>query len=67
MLEKAVHPDPFKRYETLSEFLADLRKPNKIFTSAAQLPLVQRNPTGFWQAVSFILALVVVFLVLKLT
>ncbi len=67
MLRKAVHPDPFKRYDTLSEFLADLRKPNKIFTSAAQLPLVQRNPTGFWQAVSFILALVVVFLVLKLT
>ena len=28
MLEQAVHPDPFKRYDSLSEFLHDLRHPN---------------------------------------
>ncbi|HFC05111.1 MAG TPA: bifunctional protein-serine/threonine kinase/phosphatase, partial [Rhizobiales bacterium] len=27
-LRKATHPDPFRRYETLTEFIADLRTPN---------------------------------------
>ena len=29
VLRKAVHPDPYKRYEELSEFVYDLRHPNK--------------------------------------
>ena len=29
VLKKAVHPDPYKRYEELSEFVFDLRHPNE--------------------------------------
>ncbi len=65
MLKKAVHPDPFKRYETLSEFLADLRTPNKSFKLETHVPLAQRNPVAFWQAISLVFALIIVFLLVK--
>lgn len=55
-LEKAVHPDPYKRYEALSEFLFDLRHPREAFLELARAPLLQRNPHLFWQGLSFILA-----------
>lgn len=61
-LNKAVHPDPYKRYETLSEFVADLRTPNPKFAAATHLPLAQRNPVAFWKAVSLILAVIVAIL-----
>ncbi len=60
--KKAVHPDPFKRYEALSEFIADLRTPNKNFMSDIQVPLARRNRVAFWQTISLILALVVVYM-----
>jgi len=63
-LQKAVHPDPLRRYETLSEFTADLRAPNKAFMSDTHVPLVQRNPVVFWQAVSLILAVIILALLL---
>ena len=66
VLEKAVHPDPLKRYETLSEFTADLRTPNKNAKSRAQAPIAQRNPVAFWQAVAVILAFVALLLAAKL-
>ena len=62
MLKKSVHPDPYKRYETLSEFLADLRTPNKRFMSNTNTPLAQRNPLAFWQTLSLVLGLIVIFL-----
>lgn len=34
-IKKAVHPDPYKRYEDLSEFLFDLRHPGKAFLNSA--------------------------------
>ena len=30
VLKKAVHPDPYKRYEALSEFVHDLRIPTRL-------------------------------------
>ena len=30
-----MHPDPYKRYEELSEFVFELRHPNKSFLNAA--------------------------------
>jgi ribosomal protein L39E len=30
MLRKAVQPDPYRRYDELSEFVYDLRHPNKV-------------------------------------
>ncbi len=62
VLKKAVHPNPYKRYEELSEFIYDLRHPNKAFLSKTRPPLMERNPVLFWKSVSFILAVIVVFL-----
>jgi serine/threonine protein phosphatase PrpC len=56
VLRKAVHPDPEKRYETLSEFVYDLRHPNRAFLSDTRPALVERNPVLFWKAVSVFLA-----------
>jgi len=61
-IKKAVHPDPYKRYDTLSEFIYDLRYPNKAFLSKTRPPLMERNPVAFWQAVSFILAVIIIVL-----
>jgi serine/threonine protein kinase len=61
-IRKAVHPDPYKRYEELSEFVFDLRHPNKAFLSKSCPPLMERNPLLFWKTVSFLLLLIVIFL-----
>jgi serine/threonine protein kinase len=60
VLRKAVHPDPRKRYEELSEFVFDLRHPNDSFLRSSTAPLLERNPLLFWKALSFLLACVVV-------
>jgi serine/threonine protein phosphatase PrpC/predicted Ser/Thr protein kinase len=65
VLKKAVHPDPYKRYQTLSEYLVDLRHPNDTFLNASRAPLMERNPILFWKSLSFILACVIAFLLLK--
>lgn len=48
-LQKAVHPDPNKRYSQLSEFVHDLSHPNANFMDDRQRPIVERNPIGFWR------------------
>lgn len=63
VLAKAVHPDPLKRYEALSEFVHDLRHPTQAFLSRTRPPLVERHPVLFWKVVSGVLALVVLVLV----
>jgi serine/threonine protein phosphatase PrpC len=55
-LRKAVHPDPRKRYEELSEFIFDLRHPNEAFLRSSSAPLIERNPLLFWKGLSFVLA-----------
>lgn len=62
VLRKAVHPNPYKRYEELSEFLFDLRHPNQAFLNKKRPPLMERNPAAFWKSVSFILAIIIVIL-----
>ena len=64
-LRKAVHPDPYKRYDELSEFLYDLRHPNKKFLSKTRPPLMERDPVIFWKSVSLILAIIIVILLNK--
>ena len=66
VLKKAVHPDPRKRYEELSEFVHDLRHPNESFLRSADAPLIERNPLLFWKGLSFALASVVLGLLLYL-
>ena len=55
-------PNPAKRYDSLSEFLFDLRHPNAKYLGAAPTPLIERNPLLFWKSTTVVLALVVVFL-----
>ena len=62
VLRKAVHPNPAKRYEELSEFLYDLRHPNQAFLSRTRAPLLDRNPVAFWKGLSLMLALCVLVL-----
>lgn len=53
-LKKAVHPNPYKRYEDVSEFVYDLRHPNLQFLNKTRPPLIERNPVTFWQTVCLI-------------
>jgi serine/threonine protein phosphatase PrpC/predicted Ser/Thr protein kinase len=64
-IRKAVHLDPHKRYEDISEFVFDLQHPNKNFLSKTRPPLIERNPVIFWQSVSMVLMVLVVLLALK--
>jgi serine/threonine protein phosphatase PrpC len=65
VLKKAVHPNPWKRYDELSEFVHDLRKPSQDFLNKTRPPLLERNPVAFWKGISLILALVIVLLVVR--
>jgi serine/threonine protein phosphatase PrpC/ribosomal protein L39E len=64
-LKHALHPNPYKRYQELSEFIYDLSQPSKIFLSKTKAPLLERDPVVFWQGVSVILVLVIVYLLSK--
>ena len=63
-LRRAVDPDPYKRYESLSEFTFDLRRANANYSAAP--PLIERNPLLFWKFATAILACVVVVLLAML-
>lgn len=64
-IRKAVHPNPYNRYEELSEFLFDLRHPNKAFLNKNRPPLMERNPVLFWKGVSLILAVIILIISIK--
>jgi serine/threonine protein phosphatase PrpC len=64
-IKKAVHPNPERRYEAISEFLYDLRHPNRSFQSDRAPPLIERNPLVFWKSLS--LALFILLLLLLAT
>lgn len=61
-LERAVHPNPAKRYDSLSEFLFDLRHPNANYLNTSSTPLIERNPLLFWKSTTIVLALAVILL-----
>ncbi len=65
VIRKAVHPNPYKRYEELSEFMYDLRHPNKAFLNKTRQPLLERNPALFWKSVSLILMAIIVMLLAR--
>ncbi|MEP2652547.1 MAG: bifunctional protein-serine/threonine kinase/phosphatase [Paraglaciecola sp.] len=64
-LKKALHPNPYKRYQELSEFTFDLSQPSKRFLSKTKPPLIERDPVVFWQCVSIILVLIIIGLLAK--
>jgi serine/threonine protein kinase len=61
-LERAVNPAPSKRYESLSEFVFDLRHPNPAYLGNGSAPLIERNPVLFWKAATAVLAIAVLVL-----
>ena len=65
-LRRAVHPDPYKRYDSFSEFTQDLRHPNPSYLHSSATPLIERNPLLFWKSVTFLLALAVLVLLAML-
>jgi serine/threonine protein phosphatase PrpC len=64
-LRTAVHPDPYKRYESLSEFIFDLRHPNAKYLGSSATPLIERNPLLFWKGLAAILACIILFLLIS--
>ncbi len=61
-LRRAVHPDPNKRYESLSEYTFDLRQPNSKYLNSSATPLMERNPLLFWKSTTVILVCIVLAL-----
>jgi protein phosphatase len=60
-LQKATMPKPSHRYAALSEFLQDLKTPNRaMLRERESAPLLARNPLAFWKWVSGILCVLVV-------
>ena len=59
-LRKAVSVNPLKRYHEVSEFMFDLRTPNKSFKPQNRQPLIESNPLAFWKGLSLILFLVII-------
>ncbi len=65
-LKRATNPDAAKRYDTLSEFLGDLKRPGQSWNAARHVPLIERNPVRFWQTTSAILAVTTIALAARL-
>ena len=61
-IEKAVKPDPQNRYDSFSELLRDLSKPNPALMKT-DAPLLERNPVGFWRGLSLFLLVIILVLI----
>lgn len=60
VLRKALHPQPARRQQAVSEFAHDLRAPGPAFHGHRAPPLAERDPVVFWQTVAALLALVAI-------
>jgi len=56
-LEKGVLLNPQRRYQTLSEFMFDLSKPNPELAKFGGISLLDKNPVGFWKGMTILLLL----------
>ncbi len=59
-IRRATQVEPHKRYEDISEFIYDLKVPNPKYLTKETLPLMERNPTRFWQAICFIQTIILI-------
>ncbi len=66
ILKKALHPDPYKRYEDLSELTYELRHPSQACLNKTRPPLIERSPVAFWKGLCLILTTVIIGLLTKL-
>ena len=62
VLRQALHPQPAKRQEALSEFVHDLRNPAPHHLESARLPLLARDPVQFWRGLALLLSIAVLVL-----
>ena len=63
-LQKAVSPNPDKRYYLLSEFITDFSKPNQsLLDKTTSQPLLERNPLAFWRGLVVIQFIVILALI----
>ncbi|HWH81198.1 MAG TPA: bifunctional protein-serine/threonine kinase/phosphatase [Burkholderiaceae bacterium] len=62
VLRKAVHPDPARRYHSVSEFVHELRHPSREFLARNRAPWIERNPVAFWKGLSLLLFVLVLLL-----
>lgn len=60
-LEKAVQLNPSNRYEVMTEFIADLTRPNPALVKEGQ-PLLESHPVAVWRTLALISMLVNVIL-----
>lgn len=60
-LKRAVNPDPGARYDSLSEFIFDLRHPNAAYLHAPSL--IDRNPHLFWKCSTLMLLVLVIAMI----
>lgn len=65
-LRRAVHPNPALRQADVAEFVHDLHHPNPALLQRRRAPLVERHPVAFWQALTLVLAVLVVVLAARL-
>ncbi len=56
-IRRAVQFNPQRRYEVLSEFEVDIKKPNPAYLREEQAPLLERHPLAFWRGLSLLLLL----------
>lgn len=61
-LHRALHPNPAKRPEALSEFVQALRTPADASRPRATPPLLERDPLRFWKTLALGLGVAVVVL-----
>lgn len=61
-IQKATQVNPLKRYPEVSEFIYELRHPNKSYQSRERPPLLERDPVLFWKCVSLGLLMMVIYL-----
>lgn len=67
-MEKSVNLSAIRRYEALSEWLTDLKRPNPRWLSVREQPWIEKDPLRFWKvcaAVGWGLCLVLLFCVLN--
>ena len=63
VLKKALQPDPNRRYRVTSEFIFALERSGRSSPPRVPLSLVERNPVAVWQALSLLLAVLLMLAV----
>ncbi|MCF6314357.1 MAG: bifunctional protein-serine/threonine kinase/phosphatase [Verrucomicrobiales bacterium] len=66
-LKKALSINADLRYDSLSEFIHDLRHPNPQYLKKQALPLIEKNPVLFWKLLCGILFAIIILLLFRLS